>query len=75
MKFICFWGPGEGNIANNVMLMQRHMLALTVSRSGLLCFRTFSIVLYSEEHNVSETGFVSIRRREGGKHSFEAVRN
>jgi hypothetical protein len=45
------------------------------SSSGLLCFRTFSIVLYSEEHNVSETGFVSVLQREGGKHSFEAVRD
>jgi hypothetical protein len=36
--------------------------AVTRNYLGLLCFWTFSIVPYSKEHNVSETGSISFFR-------------
>jgi hypothetical protein len=44
------------------------ILRMNYNYSGLLGFWTLSIVQYSTQHNILETGSVSVLRQRGGGH-------
>jgi hypothetical protein len=70
-KNICIYKNGLGNAHPALLRMDITLSVQTLDKdTGLLGFGTFSIVWYSTERDVSETGSVSVLRRRRGKNNY-----